>query len=145
MLKTSLRALALLGAVFASAGSATIIKGTSQPVMIATSPPGAQVFVDQQPVGVSPLTVNLKHDNHTVSATLPGYHPGYAQLTTSFSGWTLLGPFVGWIVDAVTGAVTTLDQDTVMIQLAPGGPGAGAPAYQPQQPPPQQQPSPQRR
>jgi hypothetical protein len=132
MLKTSLRALALVGAVLAAGGSATIIKGTSQPVTISTYPPGATVFVDNQPVGVSPVTVSLKHDEHNVSATLPGYAPGYARLTTGFSGWTLLTFPIGTVIDAITGSITTLDQEAVVIQLGPSGgqPPAG-PGYVP--------------
>jgi hypothetical protein len=128
MFKNSLRLLGLGTALVCSAGSATIIKGTSQPVTITTNPPGAQVFVDNQPVGVSPLTVTLKHDDHQVSATLPGYQPGYARLTSSFSGWTLLAFPAGTIVDAITGALATLDQDAVVINLGGGTPGQ-APAY----------------
>ncbi len=140
MLKNSLRALVLGGAVLFAGGSATIIKGTSQPVTINTYPPGATVYVDNQPVGYSPVTVALKHDDHTVSVALPGYAPAYARLTAGFSGWTLLAFPFGMIIDAVTGAITTLDQEAVVIQLVPGGPAAGAPALQPQrqpQPPPQ--------
>jgi len=139
--KNLIRGLVLVGALLLSGGSATIIKGTSQPVTINTYPPGANVFVDNQPVGVSPVTVSLKHDDHTVSATLPGYGPGYAQLTTSFSGWTLLAAPVGLIVDAITGAITTLDQDQVIIQLGQGGAPGQAPGYQP---PPGEQGTPQR-
>jgi hypothetical protein len=148
MFKTLFRIAALAGAVFFAGGSATIIKGTSQPVTITTSPPGATVYVDQQPVGVSPITVSLKHADHAVSASLPGYGPGYARLTTSFSGWSLLAFPLGMIVDAITGAISTLDQDAVVIQLAPGAAPPAGPAF-PQQPaPPQPDPngaSPQRR
>jgi hypothetical protein len=132
-----LRLLALVGATLLAAGSATIIKGTGQPVTITTNPPGAQVFVDNQPVGVSPITLNLKHDDHAVSATLAGYAPGYARLTTGFSGWSLFFFPVGTIIDAVTGAITTLDQDSVIIQLAPGGaPGTPLQPGGPAMPPP---------
>ena len=134
MLNNSLRALGLVAAMVLAGGSATIIKGSSQPVTIATNPPGAQVFVDNMPMGVSPVTVSLKHEDHQVSATLPGYQPGYARLTASFSGWSLFFFPVGTIIDAVTGAITTLDQDAVVITLGAGGapPALG----QPPQPPP---------
>ncbi len=137
MLRTTLRALVLFGAVLAAGGSATIIKGTSQPVTITTTPPGAQVFIDNLPVGVSPLTVSVKHAEHTVSATLPGYAPGYARLTTGFSGWTILAFPLGTVIDAITGALMTLDQDQVVIQLGAGGASMGAQPGYPAQPQPQ--------
>jgi hypothetical protein len=141
MVTTSLRALVLVAAGLAAAGSATVIKGTSQPVTIATNPPNAQVFVDDKPVGVSPLTINISHADHVVSASMPGYAPGYARLTTSFSGWALLNGFTGFItiiVDAITGSIATLDQNTVIIQLAPGSGDNMPHPVMPGQPPPVQ-------
>ena len=122
MVTASLRALVLAAAALAAAGSATVIKGTSQPVTIMTTPSNAQVFVDNKPVGMSPLTINISHADHVVSASMPGYVPGYARLTTSFSGWALMNVFTGFvtiIVDAITGSIATLDQSTVIIELAP--------------------------
>jgi hypothetical protein len=122
MVTTSLRALVLVAAGLAAAGSATVIKGTSQPVMILTNPPDAQVFVDNKYVGPSGRQYSISHSDHVISAALPGYAPAYARLTTSFSGWTLLNGFTGVVtilVDIVTGSIATLDQSTVVIELAP--------------------------
>jgi hypothetical protein len=131
MVTAPFRALVLVAAALAAAGSATVIKGTSQPVTIMTTPSNAQVFVDRKLVGTSPLRLDISHGDHVVSASLPGYRSGYARLTASFSGWTLLNAFTGVVtilVDAVTGSIATLDQSTVIIELAPAAASPGAPA-----------------
>jgi hypothetical protein len=134
----SLRVATLVAVVaslaYAQAGCATVIKGTSQAVTINTIPPGADVYVDNQPVGRAPVTVSLTHADHTVSAQMPGYGTGFARLTSSFSGWALFFFPAGTIIDAITGAITTLDQDAVTIQLGAGGPPQASPQLAPPQP-----------
>ena len=109
-------AIALFAATMLSTGCATIIKGSTAKVSIGTSPPGATVYVNGNPVGNSPLMVSLPHDDAQVRAELPGYQPGYASITTSFSGWSLLG---GILIDAITGAITTIDNTNIFINLTP--------------------------
>jgi hypothetical protein len=113
-----MRGLVML-AVLTSMGCATIIKGSNADLTVVTQPPGATVYIDGFPVGPSPWAGEVKQDAHQIRAELAGYQPGFARVTASFSGWTLLGGLLGIVIDAVTGAITTTDQDQVMIVLQP--------------------------
>lgn len=54
------RAVCALAAVVAlSTGCATSMNGSVQRVAVATDPPGAQVFIDDEPVGVTPAYLEL--------------------------------------------------------------------------------------
>ena len=50
---------ALAAAVVLSTGCATAINGRTQRVAVASDPPGAQVFIGDEPVGVTPAYVEL--------------------------------------------------------------------------------------
>lgn len=55
-------ACALAVAVALSAGCATFMNGPTQRVAVASDPPGARVFVGDEPVGVTPTFVDLERD-----------------------------------------------------------------------------------
>lgn len=55
-------ACALAVAVVLSAGCATFMNGPTQRVAVASDPPGARVFVGDEPVGVTPTFVELERD-----------------------------------------------------------------------------------
>lgn len=112
--------------IVVGSGCATIIKGSSQDVRVETNPPGAMVYVDGNPVGPAPQTLKLKQDDHHITATLPGMQ-GHAAMSTGFSGWSLLFFPVGTIIDAVTGAITTLDDERVQVTLVRVASAAPAP------------------
>ena len=53
---------ALAAAVVLSAGCATFMNGPTQRVAVASDPPGARVFVGDEPAGVTPTFVELERD-----------------------------------------------------------------------------------
>ena len=52
----------LLTALFLSTGCATFMNGSTQRVAVASEPPGARVFVGDDPAGVTPTFVELERD-----------------------------------------------------------------------------------
>ena len=105
----------LLGAsVLMLSGCASIVHGTSQNETFRSVPTGAQVKIDGQSYGNTPVTANLKRkQTHTVEIDLPGYQPAQFTLEKSVSGWyfgnILFGGVIGLVVDGVDGAIYTLE------------------------------------
>jgi uncharacterized protein YceK len=103
-------------------GCATIMHGGSQPVGISSNPTGAQVFVDNQVMGVTPVTATLsRKDHHTVRVEMPGYAPYEMKLTRGMSGWVwgnlIFGGIPGLAIDAITGGLYKLTPDEVNASL----------------------------
>jgi uncharacterized protein YceK len=103
-------------------GCATIMHGGNQPVGISSNPSGAQVFVDNQVVGVTPVTATLaRKDHHTVRVEMPGYAPYEMKLTRGMSGWVwgnlVIGGIPGLAIDAITGALYKLTPTEVNASL----------------------------
>jgi hypothetical protein len=57
-----------------------------QQVNVLSRPLGAQVFADETPVGVTPITLDLVFGQHTISLSLPGYRTVSASVTASNEG-----------------------------------------------------------
>ena len=120
----------LAAAVMALCGCATIIHGGgSQDIGFASSPSGAQVTVDGNAAGKTPMIASLKRgDNHVVRIELAGYQPYEATLTRSVSGWVwgniLFGGLIGLAVDALSGGLYTLSPEQVQGTLTPNAPRA---------------------
>lgn len=55
-------ACALVAALALSTGCATFMNGSTQRVAVASEPPGARVFVGDEPAGVTPTFVELERD-----------------------------------------------------------------------------------
>ena len=60
--RSSQAAFALAAAVVLPAGCATLMNGPTQRVAVASDPPGARVFVGDEPAGVTPTFVELERD-----------------------------------------------------------------------------------
>ncbi|HEX5872072.1 MAG TPA: PEGA domain-containing protein [Longimicrobium sp.] len=104
-------------------GCATIMHGSNQPVGISSSPTGAQVFVDNQPMGITPVTATLsRKDHHTVRVEMAGYAPYEMKLTRGVSGWVwgnlVFGGIPGLAIDAITGGLYKLTPTEVNATLA---------------------------
>ena len=108
-------------------GCATVMNKSTADVSILTEPAGADVYIDNQFVGKSPLATKVKHENHNIRVEKPGYETGVAQITSSISGWAVVGAMliVPIIVDASTGAIHSVDEKEIRIKLAAA---AGLPA-----------------
>lgn len=104
-------------------GCATIMQGSKQGVSMGSSPPGAQITVDGQNMGVTPMVASLKRNNtHVVRMSLPGYEPYEITLARKTSGWIwgnlAFGGIPGLIVDMATGALYKLTPEQVSTNMA---------------------------
>lgn len=113
-------------------GCATLIHGSSQEIVVESTPTDARVEVDGRPVGETPTTTVLKRDReYTVSIYREGHEPHHTTLRPGRSLWAtvnLLNFFVpGLLVDASTGALYSLDPGTVAPELQPVDSSAVAP------------------
>ncbi len=77
----------ILGLVSVWTGCATILKGTGQGMSITSRPSGAEVLVDNESKGITPVSAKLRRkENHTVVIRLDGYEPYETVLTRQTSG-----------------------------------------------------------
>jgi hypothetical protein len=113
-----------VGFLPALTGCATILRGTGHGIGISSQPPGAEVIVDNQSYGVTPVSAKLRRkDNHHLQIKLEGYQPYEVILTRQTSGWVfgniLFGPgvLIGIAVDAISGGMYTLKPDQVSADL----------------------------
>lgn len=122
---------ALVAALLAlgSSGCATIVKGTTQDIPIASEPSGARVAVDGKASGSTPTKVTMdRKRSHMVTLELEGYETENIAVTNSIGGAVagniVAGGLIGWGVDAMTGAQYNLHPDTVSARLRPKTDGA---------------------
>ena len=94
-----------------SSGCATIITGADpdQRIRIRSQPPGAQVFVDGEHVGQTPLRMKVnRRQHHEVRIEKEGYHAYHAEMRPGFNWWVMgnivLGGLIGVAIDFVSGA-----------------------------------------
>jgi hypothetical protein len=108
----------------ASAGCATIVKGTTQSIPVASDPSSADILVDGNLVGQTPTAIQLKrkHD-HLVTIQKVGFRPKSVAVVKNVGGavWgnIIAGGLIGWGVDATTGAQYNLVPKTISVQLEP--------------------------
>lgn len=92
--------------IFFSTGCTSIIKGTDQTLTFSSEPSGAEVIIDGNSQGKTPLSVKLKKSKYqSVMVKKAGYNPVVRPLDKSYDGLTLLNIF--WdlsITDFITGA-----------------------------------------
>lgn len=97
---------------------ATIFKGTSEEVRFSTEPGKAEVWVNGQRMGETPLTLKLESKKtYTIEFRKEGFKPVTRTITNRVgAGWIILdilGGLLPIIVDAATGAWYSLDQKNV--------------------------------
>lgn len=127
------KALIALAAWLPLSSCATIINQTKQSVAISSQPTNAEVTIDQQPAGHTPLVTRLKRkQNHIVTITLEGYQPHETTITHGLSGWffgnILFGGLIGVAIDAWSGGMYKLTPDQVQAVLAQTSPTALLPS-----------------
>lgn len=103
----------------------TIMHGSSQDIAIGSQPTGADVTVDNKPLGRTPVNAHLtRKDLHGIRINLAGYQPFEMNLTRHTSGWVwgniVFGGLIGLAVDAITGGLYEIKPDQVMAQLQQG-------------------------
>ena len=111
----------LISALFSSC--ATIIHGTTQKITVATTPSGAVVSDGTQNL-LTPAVLELKRKkDHVLTITKPGYETTTVPLShvvSSAVAANVLGfGFIGWGIDAITGAQWELVPETVTVVLRP--------------------------
>ena len=98
---------------------AAILKGTSQTVTFTSEPSGAEVFIDGQSRGVTPLSVKLKKNKYdTVMIKKKGYSPVVRPIEKSYDGIALLNIF--WdlsTTDMITGAAYEYEPNSYYVTL----------------------------
>lgn len=104
-------------------GCASIVHGTRQKIAVSTNPTGATVS-DGETTVQSPGTMNLKRNqDYILTITKPGYETETVKITHVISGAVagnlLAGGFIGWGVDAVSGAQWRLEPETITVNLRP--------------------------
>ena len=121
-------------------GCASVTRGTTENISIATTPSGATADIsglDIPTACVTPCVVQAKRNaDITVTINKDGYEPQVIPLTkevpgsgaAGFAGNVLLGGVVGMGVDAVTGAALDHKPNPVIVTLQPLAPVPPSPA-----------------
>jgi hypothetical protein len=116
--------LALVIVVQFCTGCATIVTGggEDQPVRFASTPRGATVYVDDNPIGQTPISARLtRKDEHHVRIEHDGYKPYQKTIGSGFNEWMLgnviLGGLVGIGVDLLSGTNPALDTNNVHARM----------------------------
>jgi hypothetical protein len=131
-----MRILGIVALCALAGGCASVTRGTTENISIASTPSGAEAVVSGLEVPtacMTPCSVVVKR-NANVSVTFQknGYEPQVVQLTkevptagaVGFAGNVIVGGVVGMGVDAVTGAATDHRPNPVTVTLQPVGPRA---------------------
>ncbi len=105
-------------------GCASIVKGTTQPIPVASDPSGADVKIDGNKVGQTPMSLDVKRKNdHLVTIEKAGYQPESIAITRNIGGAVygniLAGGLVGWGVDAISGAQYNLSPKIISVTMKP--------------------------
>lgn len=125
-----------------SSGCATIVTGggEDQSVRVASMPKGADVFVDDQLVGQTPISLRLtRKDDHMVRVQKAGYAPYERHVKSGFNPWmignVLFGGIIGIVVDAVSGTNPALSPTNIHAKLkeAPSAAPSAAPSPSPRE------------
>lgn len=106
----------------AMTGCATLFKGTSENVSMDSSPVQADVYVNGQLMGKTPLQLKLAtKKEYVVEFRAEGYQPRSYHINNRVgAGWIILdvlGGLIPVIIDAATGAWYKFDQDNINAQL----------------------------
>ncbi len=110
--------------VLTSSGCAALFASKKAHVAMQSTPSEAEVWVDGNRMGVTPVTLELsKKKSHTVTFKRDGYQDvTYAIDTKVGAGWIVLdvlGGLIPVIVDASSGSWKSLDTGTVNQTLTP--------------------------
>jgi hypothetical protein len=104
---------------------ATIIHGTRQDISFSSNPSGADVMINDQNKGLTPIVVNLERkNNYTVKIQLAGYLPYETNIVKKVDGWIvgniIFGGIIGLVVDAATGGMYKLTPEQINGELKNG-------------------------
>ena len=105
-------------------GCATIVKGTTQSVPVASDPDKADVIADGQQMGQTPIDLKLQRKrDHLITISKTGFQSKSIAVTKSVGGavWgnIIAGGLIGWGVDATSGAQYNLSPESISVKLEP--------------------------
>jgi hypothetical protein len=105
--------------IFVFNGCAAILKGNSSNVDFSSDPSGAEIFVNGNLMGKTPLKLKLESKfTYNIEFKKTGYETKTFLLTNSVSGgWIIFdiifSGLIGIVIDAATNSWYVLDQDYV--------------------------------
>ncbi|MCJ7484092.1 MAG: PEGA domain-containing protein [Thermodesulfovibrionales bacterium] len=120
-MKKTISVLCLISFLFMT-GCATLFKGTSENVNMQASPVQADVYINGQLMGKTPLQLKLaSKKEYAIEFRAEGYQTRIYNISNKVgAGWIILdvlGGLIPVIIDAATGAWYKLDQDNINAQL----------------------------
>jgi hypothetical protein len=144
-----MRMLGIVALCALAGGCASVTRGTTENLSIASTPSGAEAIIsglENPTTCVTPCSVVVKR-NADISVTIqkPGFESQVIPLTreiqgtgaAGFAGNVIAGGLVGMGVDAVTGAARDHKPNPVIVTLQPNGPPArSGPPRKPRPPAP---------
>lgn len=129
-----MRILGIVALCAFAGGCASVTRGTTENLSVASTPSGAEAVIsglDVPTTCMTPCSVVVKRNaDLSVTVQKPGFEPQTVQLTreiqttgaAGFAGNVLLGGLVGMGVDAATGAARDHKPNPVIITLQPNTP-----------------------
>jgi hypothetical protein len=119
----------LVAAAALAGGCATVVKGTTQEISVATDPAGAACELKMAgaslgSIGSTPGTLQVKkgQGNIEVFCKKAGYADASGTVSSSLEGWTfgniLLGGVIGVVIDASSGALHEYESE-IYVKLTP--------------------------
>jgi hypothetical protein len=125
-----MRIVLVLVACFAAGGCASVTRGWTEQISIASTPAGAVATVSgsENHTCTTPCAVQVNRNSDLqVSFEMPGYEPEVVVLTkeiastgvAGFAGNVLLGGIIGMGVDAASGAPLDHKPNPVIVTLRP--------------------------
>lgn len=105
-------------------GCATLLKGTTDNMMIHSDPPGARVSINGAYSGTTPLATTVPSDkNLQIKVEKEGYEPAVVNNDSSFRTgyeiWSFVEFVIPMLVDMGSGAAWGHDQNMVAVHLNP--------------------------
>ncbi len=119
-----------LSAALACASCATMLKGTTDQIMVSSDPTGADVSINGQQSGKTPFVTTVpSSQNLDIRLAKPGYQDQTVTSDATFRWGYEIWSFVAWViplgVDLADGAAWGHQQTMVVAHLDPiGGPAA---------------------
>jgi len=142
-----MRILGIMALCALAGGCASVTRGTTENLSIASTPSGAEAIIsglENPTTCITPCSVVVKR-NADISVTIqkPGFEPQIVPLAreiqgtgaAGFAGNVIAGGLVGMGVDAVTGAARDHKPNPIIVTLQPNGSSA-RPAPPPRKPRP---------
>lgn len=105
---------------------ATIFSPGPDPVDFGSQPEGAQVIVNGQNMGSTPVTLRLRPEKqYTITFRKEGFQDATVTLSSHVqAGWVVLDIFAGLLgvaIDAATGKWKAFDEGQYFVELNPEG------------------------